>query len=192
MFDELLNSPPSVDPQAPEVIAPIVEVIPLVQAESTGSPSLTTVDEDAPSPNEYGIDGFGLGFGALTGALTGSTTGATTGSEFVHLFIDISYHCVWITSSKDNKPAPAKHPKPLKNTTSKPAPSKKIRKGKDYTNDADNASDMELSTSKADTEILNVDEQHGEEVSHTVALKERTVELDKGHARSDPSKTPES
>nr|GFD08855.1 hypothetical protein [Tanacetum cinerariifolium] len=55
-----------------------------------------------------------------------------------------------------------------------------------YTNDADNAGDMELSTSKADTEILNVDEQHGEEVSHTVALKERTVELDKGQARSDP------
>nr|GEU86202.1 retrovirus-related Pol polyprotein from transposon TNT 1-94 [Tanacetum cinerariifolium] len=44
-----------VDPQAPEVIASIVEVIPLVQAESTGSPSLTTVDQDAPSPklNEF-------------------------------------------------------------------------------------------------------------------------------------------
>nr|GEY32607.1 uncharacterized mitochondrial protein AtMg00810-like [Tanacetum cinerariifolium] len=52
MFDELLNPPPSVDPQAPEVIAPIVEVIPLVQAESTGSPSLTSVDQDAPSPSK--------------------------------------------------------------------------------------------------------------------------------------------
>nr|GFA12206.1 hypothetical protein [Tanacetum cinerariifolium] len=49
MFDELLNPPPSVDPQSPEVIAPIVEVIPSVQADSTGSPSLTTVDQDAPS-----------------------------------------------------------------------------------------------------------------------------------------------
>nr|GEY56894.1 hypothetical protein [Tanacetum cinerariifolium] len=39
MFDELLNPPPSVDPQAPEVITPIAEVIPPVQAESTGSPS---------------------------------------------------------------------------------------------------------------------------------------------------------
>nr|GEV38533.1 hypothetical protein [Tanacetum cinerariifolium] len=35
MFDELLNPPPSVDPQAPEVIAPIADVIPPVQAEST-------------------------------------------------------------------------------------------------------------------------------------------------------------
>nr|GEY78311.1 integrase, catalytic region, zinc finger, CCHC-type, peptidase aspartic, catalytic [Tanacetum cinerariifolium] len=35
IFDELLNPPPSVDPQAPEVIAPITEVILPVQAEST-------------------------------------------------------------------------------------------------------------------------------------------------------------
>nr|GEW23413.1 uncharacterized mitochondrial protein AtMg00810-like [Tanacetum cinerariifolium] len=35
MFDELLNPPPSIDLQAPEVIAPIIEVIPPVQAEST-------------------------------------------------------------------------------------------------------------------------------------------------------------
>nr|GFC46762.1 retrovirus-related Pol polyprotein from transposon TNT 1-94 [Tanacetum cinerariifolium] len=49
MFDELLNPPPSVDPQAHKVIALIVDVIPLVQAESTGSPSSTTVDQDAPS-----------------------------------------------------------------------------------------------------------------------------------------------
>nr|GEY90064.1 integrase, catalytic region, zinc finger, CCHC-type, peptidase aspartic, catalytic [Tanacetum cinerariifolium] len=52
MFYELLNPPPSVDPQAPEVIAPIVDVIPPVQAESTGSPSSTTVDQDAPSPSK--------------------------------------------------------------------------------------------------------------------------------------------
>nr|GFA02181.1 retrovirus-related Pol polyprotein from transposon TNT 1-94 [Tanacetum cinerariifolium] len=36
--------------QAPEVIAPVAEVIPLVHADSTGSPSLITVDQDAPSP----------------------------------------------------------------------------------------------------------------------------------------------
>nr|GEZ33086.1 putative reverse transcriptase domain-containing protein [Tanacetum cinerariifolium] len=52
MFDELLNPPPSVDPQAPEVIAPIADVISPVQAESTGSPFLTTVDQDAPSPSK--------------------------------------------------------------------------------------------------------------------------------------------
>nr|GFA91708.1 retrovirus-related Pol polyprotein from transposon TNT 1-94 [Tanacetum cinerariifolium] len=49
MFDELLNPPPSVDHQAAEVIALIAEVIPPVQADSTGSPSSTTVDQDAPS-----------------------------------------------------------------------------------------------------------------------------------------------
>nr|GEV32130.1 hypothetical protein [Tanacetum cinerariifolium] len=50
LFDELLTPPPSVDHPPPEVIAPIADVIPLVQAESTGSPSSTTVDQDAPSP----------------------------------------------------------------------------------------------------------------------------------------------
>nr|GFD04436.1 hypothetical protein [Tanacetum cinerariifolium] len=49
MFDELLNPPPSVVNQAPEVIAPIAEVIPQVDADLTGSPSSTTVDQDAPS-----------------------------------------------------------------------------------------------------------------------------------------------
>nr|GEZ13470.1 retrovirus-related Pol polyprotein from transposon TNT 1-94 [Tanacetum cinerariifolium] len=49
MFDELLNPPPSVDHQAPEVIASIVDLIPPVQANSTGSPSSTSVDQDAPS-----------------------------------------------------------------------------------------------------------------------------------------------
>nr|GEX86387.1 uncharacterized mitochondrial protein AtMg00810-like [Tanacetum cinerariifolium] len=49
MFDELLNPPPSVVNHAPEVIAPITEVIPPVHADSTGSPSSTTVDQDAPS-----------------------------------------------------------------------------------------------------------------------------------------------
>nr|GEV62710.1 hypothetical protein [Tanacetum cinerariifolium] len=52
MFDELLNPPPSVDHQAPEVIAPIADVIPPVQADSIGSPSSTTIDQDAPSPSK--------------------------------------------------------------------------------------------------------------------------------------------
>nr|GFB01621.1 retrovirus-related Pol polyprotein from transposon TNT 1-94 [Tanacetum cinerariifolium] len=52
MFDELLNPPPSVVNQASEVIAPIAEVIPQVDADSTGSPSSTTVDQDAPSPSK--------------------------------------------------------------------------------------------------------------------------------------------
>nr|GFA63082.1 integrase, catalytic region, zinc finger, CCHC-type, peptidase aspartic, catalytic [Tanacetum cinerariifolium] len=52
MFDELLNPPPSVDPQAPKVIALIADVIPPVQAESTSLPSSTIVDQDAPSPSK--------------------------------------------------------------------------------------------------------------------------------------------
>nr|GEX00148.1 retrovirus-related Pol polyprotein from transposon TNT 1-94 [Tanacetum cinerariifolium] len=55
MFDELLNPPPSVINQAPKAIAPIVEVIPPVNADSIGSPSSTTVEQDAPStkPKTY-------------------------------------------------------------------------------------------------------------------------------------------
>nr|GFC63136.1 hypothetical protein [Tanacetum cinerariifolium] len=49
MFDELLNPPPSVVNQAPKAISPIVEVIPPVNADSTDSPSSTTVEQDAPS-----------------------------------------------------------------------------------------------------------------------------------------------
>nr|GFC02935.1 integrase, catalytic region, zinc finger, CCHC-type, peptidase aspartic, catalytic [Tanacetum cinerariifolium] len=52
MFDELLNPPPNVVNQAPEVIAHIAEVIPQVDVDLTGSPSSTTVDQDAPSPSK--------------------------------------------------------------------------------------------------------------------------------------------
>ncbi|GJS96170.1 retrovirus-related pol polyprotein from transposon TNT 1-94 [Tanacetum coccineum] len=51
LFDELLTPLPSVDNPAPEVIAPIAEVVAPVPAVSTGSPSSTTVDQDAPSPS---------------------------------------------------------------------------------------------------------------------------------------------
>nr|GEZ44656.1 retrovirus-related Pol polyprotein from transposon TNT 1-94 [Tanacetum cinerariifolium] len=52
MFDELLNPPPSVVNQAPEVITPIAEVILPVHADLTGSPSSTTIDQDAPFPSK--------------------------------------------------------------------------------------------------------------------------------------------
>ncbi|GKB43968.1 retrovirus-related pol polyprotein from transposon TNT 1-94 [Tanacetum coccineum] len=51
MFDELLTPLPSVDCPTPKVIALIAEVVALEPAESTGSPSSTTVDQDAPSPS---------------------------------------------------------------------------------------------------------------------------------------------
>nr|GEX78491.1 hypothetical protein [Tanacetum cinerariifolium] len=52
LFDKLLNPPPSVDYPAPEVIAPIAEVVTPEPAASTGLPSSTTVDQDAPSPRK--------------------------------------------------------------------------------------------------------------------------------------------
>ncbi|GJT31994.1 putative ribonuclease H-like domain-containing protein [Tanacetum coccineum] len=53
LFDELLNPPPSIDPFTPEVIDPNAEVVAPAPAKSIGSPSSTTVDQDAPSPKEY-------------------------------------------------------------------------------------------------------------------------------------------
>ncbi|GJW73031.1 retrovirus-related pol polyprotein from transposon TNT 1-94 [Tanacetum coccineum] len=50
MFDELLTPPPSVDYPATKVVAPIHEVVSPVPVVLTGSPSLTNVDQDAPSP----------------------------------------------------------------------------------------------------------------------------------------------
>ncbi|GJZ27844.1 retrovirus-related pol polyprotein from transposon TNT 1-94 [Tanacetum coccineum] len=51
LFEELLKPPSSVDRPAPEVIALIAEVVAPVPVVSTGSPSSTTVDQDAPSPS---------------------------------------------------------------------------------------------------------------------------------------------
>nr|GFB92961.1 hypothetical protein [Tanacetum cinerariifolium] len=52
LFDELLNPSLSVDNQDAEVIAPIAEVIPPVDDDSTGSPSSTAIDQDAPPPSK--------------------------------------------------------------------------------------------------------------------------------------------
>nr|GEU86242.1 hypothetical protein [Tanacetum cinerariifolium] len=51
LFDELLTSPSNVDHPAPEVIAPIAEVVALEPAASIGLPSSTTVNQDAPLPS---------------------------------------------------------------------------------------------------------------------------------------------
>ncbi|GJZ47173.1 retrovirus-related pol polyprotein from transposon TNT 1-94 [Tanacetum coccineum] len=55
LFDKLLNPLSSVDRPAPEVIAPIAEVVAPEPAASIGSPSSTTVDQDAPSPSNSQI-----------------------------------------------------------------------------------------------------------------------------------------
>nr|GEY48841.1 hypothetical protein [Tanacetum cinerariifolium] len=51
LYDELLTLSPSVDHLAPKVIAPIAEVVAPKLATSIGSPSSTTVNQDAPTPN---------------------------------------------------------------------------------------------------------------------------------------------
>ncbi|GKB50546.1 retrovirus-related pol polyprotein from transposon TNT 1-94 [Tanacetum coccineum] len=51
LFDELLNPSLSVDLLAPEFIALITKVVAPEPAASTGSPSSTTVNQDAPSPS---------------------------------------------------------------------------------------------------------------------------------------------
>nr|GEZ60828.1 integrase, catalytic region, zinc finger, CCHC-type, peptidase aspartic, catalytic [Tanacetum cinerariifolium] len=56
MFDKLLNPLPSVVNQTPEAIAPITEVIPPCYIDSTGSPSSTTVEQDAPFTTHMGND----------------------------------------------------------------------------------------------------------------------------------------
>nr|GEZ14136.1 retrovirus-related Pol polyprotein from transposon TNT 1-94 [Tanacetum cinerariifolium] len=71
MFDELLNPPPSVDHQAPKVIAPIDDVIPPVQDDSTCSPSSTTVDQDAQSTRNDPL--FGVPILEVASAQSSST-----------------------------------------------------------------------------------------------------------------------
>nr|GEW11463.1 hypothetical protein [Tanacetum cinerariifolium] len=51
LFVELLTPPPSVDHPTLEVIAQIAKIVALEPTASTSLPSLTTVDQDAPSPS---------------------------------------------------------------------------------------------------------------------------------------------
>nr|GEY47438.1 hypothetical protein [Tanacetum cinerariifolium] len=85
-------------------------------------------------------------------------------------------------AGKSKQHAPAKQPKPAKKKSSKPTPSKKSPKERDFTNDAD----MEQSNSETDTKILKVEEEQGKEVSNIVALDETTIKLDEGQAGSNP------
>ncbi|GJS12943.1 hypothetical protein Tco_0407415 [Tanacetum coccineum] len=58
-----------------------------------------------------------------------------------------------------------------------------------YPANAESGADTEKSNSEGDTEILNVDEERGENVLDTVALEERTIKLDEGQAGLDPGNT---
>ncbi|GJW68496.1 hypothetical protein Tco_0122920 [Tanacetum coccineum] len=89
------------------------------------------------------------------------------------------------TSTKQSKPAPAKQPKHVKGKTSKPSPSKKSRKV-----DAKTGADMEKTNSEATTEIQDVGDEQGKDVSNMMALEERIVELDEGQVGLDLVKHP--
>nr|GEX41286.1 hypothetical protein [Tanacetum cinerariifolium] len=78
-------------------------------------------------------------------------------------------------AGKSKQPTPAKQSRPVKEKTSKPTPSKKICKGK--------VVKVCKGKYEADTKILNVGEEQGEDVFNTVALEEITVEFDKGISR---------
>ncbi|GKG11741.1 hypothetical protein Tco_0345978, partial [Tanacetum coccineum] len=58
--------------------------------------------------------------------------------------------------------------------------------------DVETGADIDKMNNKGDTEILNVSEEQGEDVSNKVNLEEKTAEIDEGQARSYPGKTPES
>nr|GEX08525.1 hypothetical protein [Tanacetum cinerariifolium] len=51
LFDKLLTPPPSIDHPAPEAITLIAKVVASKPAASTGLPSSTTINQDAPSPS---------------------------------------------------------------------------------------------------------------------------------------------
>nr|GEV44844.1 hypothetical protein [Tanacetum cinerariifolium] len=91
LFNELLTPSPSVDLPAHEVIAPIDEVIAPEPAESTGLPSSTTVDQDAPSPIAHmGNDSyFGIPIPEVSFNQSSSTDSIHT---VVHLDHQISQH----------------------------------------------------------------------------------------------------
>nr|GEY13636.1 hypothetical protein [Tanacetum cinerariifolium] len=76
-----------VDPPAPEVIAPIAEVIAPEPDESTGLPSSTTVDQDAPSPSNDPF--FGMPIPEVSSDKSSSTDSIHT---IVHPDHQISQH----------------------------------------------------------------------------------------------------
>ncbi|GKB72584.1 retrovirus-related pol polyprotein from transposon TNT 1-94 [Tanacetum coccineum] len=92
MFDELLTPPPSIDYPAYEVVAPIHEVVDPEPAALTGSPSSTTIDQDAPSPNVAHMDNdpyFGISIPEVPSDQSSSTDSIHT---IVHPDHQISEH----------------------------------------------------------------------------------------------------
>ncbi|GKB01901.1 hypothetical protein Tco_0829945 [Tanacetum coccineum] len=133
----------------------------------------------------------------------------------------VAKHDLKIAAEKaeKKKPATAKQPKPklAKEKSSKPAPAPKPKSGivlgiKSSTcwrcgirepvaeatrplpvvEDAETGAIIDKTNSVGDTEILQIGEEQGNDVTNLVNLKEKTFKIDEGQAGSDPGKTPES
>ncbi|GJV52751.1 hypothetical protein Tco_1448492 [Tanacetum coccineum] len=85
-FDESLNPPTNVDLQAPEVIAPIPEAVAPEHAVSTGSPSSTIVDQDAPSPS---LDGSPRGYRQEEGIIFEESSLRDASLEAIRIFLGV-------------------------------------------------------------------------------------------------------
>ncbi|GKC80315.1 hypothetical protein Tco_1131089 [Tanacetum coccineum] len=57
---------------------------------------------------------------------------------------------------------------------------------------AETGVDIDRTNTGGDTEILQIGEEQGDDVTDVVNLEEKTAEIDEGQAGSDPGKTPES
>ncbi|GJV30900.1 retrovirus-related pol polyprotein from transposon TNT 1-94 [Tanacetum coccineum] len=89
MFDELLNPLPYVDLHAPEVIAPIPKIVASEHVVSTGLPSSTTVDQDAPSPKDnHDIEVSHMGNDPYFGILIPEVTSdQSSSSDVIHTIV---------------------------------------------------------------------------------------------------------
>ncbi|GJU25743.1 hypothetical protein Tco_1164364 [Tanacetum coccineum] len=67
-----------------------------------------------------------------------------------------------------------------------------IFRGTPSPTDAKTGAETDKTSSEGDTKILQIGEEQGEDVANMVDQEEKTVEINKGQAGSDPSKTPES
>ncbi|GJX64475.1 putative reverse transcriptase domain-containing protein [Tanacetum coccineum] len=105
LFDELLNPPPSIDPPAPEVIAPNAEVVAPGPAESNGSPSSKTVDQDAPSPKEnHDLDVAHMNNDPFFGIPILENDSESSSSDVIPTIVYLNIHCICCSHEYDRLP----------------------------------------------------------------------------------------
>nr|GEZ28554.1 retrovirus-related Pol polyprotein from transposon TNT 1-94 [Tanacetum cinerariifolium] len=110
MTPAIISSGLVVDLQAPKVIASIADVIPPVQAESTGSQSSTLVDQDAPLPNVeediHDMEVAHMGNDSLFGVpILAVTTAQSSSTVSPHTIVQLDYQ-IPLHNSKWTKDRP--------------------------------------------------------------------------------------